>query len=267
MTLQKKSSCSLDVSIVLACYNASSYIVENVEKIVRVLNATRFRYELIFVDDKSSDNTAAMVEALIQKHQNGILLRHTHNKGRGAAVSQGFRQSQGEIVGFIDLDLDNPARYIFSMILAIKYGGADVATARRIYLWSFNLYLIIRFIASRAYAHLASFVLEHPFKDTETGCKFFKREKLISILDKTKSQDWFWDTEIMVRAYYKDYRVVEIPTLFVRDNIYSTVCIIPDALRYLHSIVRFIPVKNDLKLKAEASRREANFKNETLLWY
>ena len=52
-------------------------------------------------------------------------------------------------------------------------------------------------------------------EDTLAGCKFFKRDKILPILSKVKDNHWFWDTEIMVIAYYEGLELKEIPSVFL----------------------------------------------------
>lgn len=237
----------VDVSIVLACYNAASYVVESVRQIEEVMDATIFSYELIFIDDKSGDDTISKIQDVIRGKKNRFLYVHANNLGRGKTVCDGFMRARGDIVGFIDLDLDNPARYIFSMISGIKYGGADVCTALRVYRWKFDFYFFIRLLASKSYAFLSRKWLGTGLKDTETGCKFFRKEKLLPLLGEVQDDKWFWDTEIMARAYYAGLKIVEIPTLFIRNTHVSTVHLLPDTCRYISSLIRFRGTKELLK--------------------
>jgi len=82
----------VDVSIVLACYNAASFVEENVKQIHSVMEATIYNYELIFVDDKSTDKTVKLVRAFIKDRPNCKLFVHRKNHGRGKTVYDGFRK-------------------------------------------------------------------------------------------------------------------------------------------------------------------------------
>ncbi len=229
----------LDLSLVLACYNEETIIEESVEAILEVLDSTRFSYEIIFVDDCSQDRTRELIDALISKHPDKRMSRlfHERNKGRGGTVTDGIRRAQGEVVGFIDIDLEVHARYIPCCVTAVQ-NGADIASAYRVY----KIYLrsLNRHVLSRGYAWLMRKFLQVELADTESGFKFFKREKILPILDETEDQRWFWDTEVMVRSYYKGYEIVEIPCLFIRrfDKV-STVNPIADTIDYFNKLWRF----------------------------
>ena len=234
-----KDSPQVDVSLVLACYNAANYLEESFIQIVEVLSHTKFSYEIIMVDDKSKDRTAAIIKKLQKNYLNVKTIFHRHNAGRGKTVYDGFRLSKGRIIGFIDVDLDNPARYIFPLVLTLEQGYADVCTAKRIYLLKKNPYLVLRWILSRGYSTLVKWLLGIKIQDTETGCKFFLRKKIMPILKTVKTRGWFWDTEVMTRCYFKRMRIFEMPTLFIRTSKMSTVEIVPDIWKYIINLINF----------------------------
>ncbi len=229
----------LDLSLILACYNEEPIIRDSVREIVHVLESTRFSYEIIFVDDYSRDHTRSQIDGLIAQYQNVKMSRvfHDCNTGRGGAVTDGFRLACGEVVGYIDIDLEVHARYIPSCILAIR-DGADVAVALRIYRFYWRGFM--RWVLSHGYIVLQQQVLGMSLHDTESGFKFFRREKLVPLLDEIQDLGWFWDTEVMARSYLRGYRIVEIPCLFQRRfDKRSTVHPIADTCDYLVKLWRF----------------------------
>ncbi len=97
------------------------------------------------------------------------------------------------------------------------------------------------------YARLSAFLLGTGLRDTETGCKFFRRQTIFPVLEETACNGWFWDTEIMTRAYYAGLRILEIPTPFIRKGRISTVRLGPAVFKYLTDLFRFLSVKNKLR--------------------
>jgi len=241
------SASPLDLSLVLACYNEGQVIEDSVAEIVNTLDRTRYAYEIIFVDDCSTDQTRELIERIIgwypDKRMSTIF--HEQNKGRGGTVSDGIRAADGAVVGFIDIDLEVHAHYIPSCVNAVE-NGADVAVGRRVY--KLNLRSLDRYLMSTGYVWLVRRLLGVDLHDTETGYKFFKRERILPVLDEIEDQRWFWDTEVMVRSYYKDYQIAEIPCLFLRRfDKTSTVSPLSDTLDYFRKLWRFRKtVKNEL---------------------
>lgn len=228
----------IDLSLIIPCYNEGRILKENVEQILEVLDLTTFGYEIIFVDDGSKDNTREVIDNIISRYpdKNITKIFHENNLGRGRAVTDGIKISRGKVVGFIDIDLSTSARYIPYFCMEVKKGG-DIVTALRVY--KFNWIAIPRFIISKGYGLLLRLLLRLNLKDTETGCKFFDRENILPVLDEIRDNHWFWDTEIMVRSYKKGLRVVEIPSVFIRQGLYSRVKLFRDSFRHFVNLIRF----------------------------
>jgi glycosyltransferase involved in cell wall biosynthesis len=227
------------LSLVLACYNEAEHLRDSFREILDVLVNLGRTFEVIFVDDLSRDATPQILREIVAANP-GLALRviqHEKNQGRGAAVTDGFRAARGEITGFLDVDLEVHARYIPSLVRAIEQ-GADVATVRRIY--AFQLGSLDRYLMSRSYSWLVRLLLGVPLQDTETGYKFFRRARLLPVLEEAKDPGWFWDTEFMVRAHRRGLRLVEIPGAYVRRrDKTSTVRGLRDSLGYFAKLLAF----------------------------
>ncbi len=110
---------------------------------------------------------------------------------------------------------------------------------------------------SRGYSYLVRRLLKLPFRDTETGYKFFRREKLVSVLDEVADRGWFWDTEFMARAARHGLRVVEIPGAYIRRwDKTSTVRGMRDSLAYFRQLLQFRGqlLEEDRAREAQATR-------------
>jgi glycosyltransferase AglD len=240
----------VDLSLVIACYNEEFELEDSLRQVIEILDSTRWTYEIIFVDDCSRDRTREIIDRLMIEYQakNFRKIFHEHNTGRGRAVTDGFKIAIGEVIGYIDIDLEVHARYIPTMLLAIEH-GAEVATAHRIY--KVQPRLFHRFVLSQGYVWLMRHMLGAPLKDTETGYKFFRREKIWPILDQVTDERWFWDTEIMVRSMLAGLKIVELPCLFVkRYDKKSTVNIFRDSWEYFVDLWRFRRVVQQLRTRS-----------------
>ena len=227
------------LSLVLACYNEARHLRESVAEIRDTLEQSGWPFEVVFVDDASRDGTPEILDEIVAAHPQLDLrvIRHERNRGRGATVTDGFRAARGEIAGYLDVDLEVHCRYVPSLVRAIEK-GADVATLRRIY--AFQIRSLDRYLMSRGYSFLVRHLLGVPFRDTETGYKFFRREAVLPLLDEIEDGGWFWDTEFMARAHRRGLRVVEIPGAYVRrEDKTSTVRGLRDSARYFVRLVRF----------------------------
>lgn len=228
-----------DLSIVVACYNEERLLEQSMTEVFAVLDMLRLRAEVIFVDDASRDSTRDIIDRIIAAHPQRQLrkIEHRTNVGRGGSVADGIRAARGRLVGYLDIDLEVHARYIPGCV-AVLLDGAQVATAKRVY--NFSWRSLDRYILSKGYAWLLRRVINLPLADTETGFKFFDRAAILPVLDQTQDKGWFWDTEIMVRAYWAGLRIRELPALFIRRfDKQSSLRPLRDTLGYLRALWRF----------------------------
>lgn len=239
-----------DLSVVIACYQEEGHLVESVRQLVATLDGVGRSYELIFIDDKSRDRTAQKIAELVQGHPNRRAVYHQHNLGRGGTVTEGFQLAVGDIVGFLDIDLEVHCRFLPAVLQAIDR-GRDGATAYRHYAVGWRPTAIVRHFLSSGYRWLFRRLFDVPFRDPETGFKFFRRSRIVPVVNKTKDTGWFWDSEIMILAHQHGLSIEEVPCRFERRaDKQSTVRIVRDVWRYLVAIRAF-------RARQRAERRAA----------
>ncbi len=227
----------LDLSLVLPCYNEEVIFTDSVRRIIKTLKQSRFSFEVIFVDDKSSDRTPQFVASVCKKYPFCRAIFHKKNIGRGRAVTDGILAARGRVVGYIDIDLEVSPVYIPEIVSLILRKKADIVIGRRMYRTSVKS--IPREVLSRGYVWLADKIVRTGGLDTETGYKFFNRTKILPIVKKTRHPHWFWDTEIMVFARRAGLQIMEYPVLFLRrTDKQSLVHVTRDVIDYLLSLWR-----------------------------
>src|SRR3989344_376833 len=226
----------VEVSLILACYNEGSTFEKSINQIVNVLKKDVRDWEIIFVEDKSDNDTKKSVEKLVKEIKNARAIYQFKNQGRGKSVADGILAAKGDICGYLDVDLEVSASYIPLFIKEIE-DGADLVVGKRFY--EGGLKNLTRFVSSKVYAIAVKSILKSPVDDTEAGYKFFRRSKIDPLLGKVKSKHWFWDTEICMIANSKNLRVEQIPVLFKRrKDKKSTVKLFPDTIDYLKNLIR-----------------------------
>ena len=199
------------VSVVLPAYNEAEKLEGAVTKISQALKETGYRYEIVIAEDGSVDGTAERAEELAQKLS---YVRHIHREkrlGRGTALNNAFRQCNGEVLVYMDLDLATDLKSLKPLVEAIMVEGYDFSTGSRMLPESKVERSLRRSISSKTYNFLVRHMLGSKLMDHQCGFKAFKREPLLRLLDEVEATHWFWDTEIMVRAYRHGYRIKEIP--------------------------------------------------------
>lgn len=228
----------VDLSLIVPCYNEAPSLEKNLLWLKQVLDSVIYKYEIIIIDDFSLNNTVEMINQFMEANQgveNIKFTKHDKNQGRGRTVSDGITAARGEIVGFVDIDFSTSPWYIPALVMEIK-NGADIVIGQRIYKLKFKV--LHRWILSKGYKFLVRIFLGADLGDTESGCKFFRREKITPILSQVRDEKWFWDTEIIARSKLAGLKITQLPTVFVRESLYTTVKIFSDSWRHFVNLIR-----------------------------
>ena len=200
----------LQISVVLPAYNEVDYLQPAVEKTIKALRGFSDSYEIIIAEDGSTDGTAQRAEELSQEN---VSVRHIHREkrlGRGTALNNAFKQSRGQVLVYMDLDLATSLTYLKPLVEAITVEGYDFATGSRMLPESKAERTFSRSLSSKTYNFLVRHMLGSKLHDHQCGFKAFKREPLLELLDKVEATHWFWDTEILVRAHREGFKIKEI---------------------------------------------------------
>ncbi len=211
MNTKPKPQDSVEVSVVFPAYNEVNYLEPAVTKTVQALKEFTDSFELIIAEDGSTDGTAERSEELAQKYP---YVKHIHGEqrlGRGTALNNAFKQSRGEVLVYMDLDLATDLKHLKPLVEAIAHEGYDFATGSRMLPESKVERTLRRSLTSKLYNFMVRAILGSKLRDHQCGFKGFKREPTLMLLDEVKDRHWFWDTEIFVRAARKGYKIKEIP--------------------------------------------------------
>jgi len=210
MTQQNNASETVEVSVVFPAYNEVDYLYPAIEKTTQALNEFTDSYEIIIAEDGSIDGTAERAEELAQKY---AYVKHIHRDqrlGRGTALKNAFKQANGKVFVYMDLDLATNLKALKPLVEAITKETYDFSTGSRLLRDSRVERSLRRSISSKTYNFLVRLMLGSKLRDHQCGFKGFKREPVIQLLDEVEATHWFWDTEILVRAQLHGYKVKEI---------------------------------------------------------
>jgi glycosyltransferase involved in cell wall biosynthesis len=110
----------IEVSVVLPCYNEAGSIEALTRELHEVLGRTGLRFEIVYVDDASTDETPRVLEELRRSHRELRVIRHARNSGESAAQATGFHRARGAIVITMDSDGQNDPRDIPHLLAALE---------------------------------------------------------------------------------------------------------------------------------------------------
>ena len=193
---------STQISLVIPAFNEAAGIAEAVGEAHGALESLRYDFEIIVVDDGSSDATAMIVGELAAAWPKVRLLPHSRNLGYGAALRTGFEAAQYDLVAFTDADcqfyLDDVADLV---ALSRRHPIAVGWRVDRKDPWR-------RRFLSRGYNLLARTFLDTGVRDVDCALKVFRRDYLAYLLPETAG--FFVNTEMLSRAKRFGWSVAEI---------------------------------------------------------
>ena len=210
---------NLYYSVVIPAYNEEMVIENTVEKINSFLESQNKSFEIIVADDGSKDNTQKIIEKMMFKYKNLRLVKNEINSGRGAALTNAFKNANGDILVYIDADLAIDLDLFPKLMAAIETDNVDIATGSKHLEDSIVDYPKLRRFFSKGYSFLTRLLLGSNVRDYQCGFKAFKKDAILAILPYIKAKKWSWDTEVLVKAQWLGYKVKELPANVV--NVYG----------------------------------------------
>ncbi len=197
----------MKLSIVIPCFNEEKTLKTLVE---RVLEFKELEKEIIIVDDCSTDKSKSIIEDLINSNSEirGIYLEK--NSGKGAALSRGFDEVEGDIVLIQDADLEYDPKDYTALIKPFKNTDADIVYGSRFMGGEYvRLHFFWHFVANKILTFATNIVTNLNMSDMETGYKVFKRSVIKSI--KIKEDSFGVEPEITVKLAKKNFIFYEVP--------------------------------------------------------
>jgi glycosyltransferase involved in cell wall biosynthesis len=211
------------LSVVIPVYNEKGTI----EEILRRVQDTEMRKEIILVDDCSKDGTRQILENLVNLQSGGEtaalaqdggdpvplqdirIFFQEKNQGKGAALRRGFAETTGEIVLVQDADLEYDPRDYGKLLEPIVDGRADVVYGSRFLGGPQRVHYFWHYVANKFLTLLSDIFTNLKLTDMETCYKVFRKEVLQGI--QVKSDRFGFEPEITAKVAKGNWRVYEVP--------------------------------------------------------
>ncbi|WP_254543374.1 flippase-like domain-containing protein [Halomarina pelagica] len=202
-----------EVSVVLPAYNEEATIERTVETTLATLASflPDGSFEVIVAEDGCDDRTPEIAARIAGGDRR---VRHVHSDdrlGRGGALVRAFRLAAGETLVYLDTDLATGMDHLEELVESVRTEGYDVATGSRLVPGHVVGRPAKRAVPSRGFNAAARLLLGSRLRDHQCGFKAFDRGALFALLDDVRDEHWFWDTEVLVRAQRRGYRIKEFP--------------------------------------------------------
>ena len=205
------------ISIVIAAYNEEKRIGKSLLKIKDYLDVQDFAYEIIVVDDGSTDNTKQVTIGYKPEIINLKIISYPVNKGKGYALRQGVLASKGESVLVSDADLSTPINELSHMLPLISTHEYDVVIGSR----ALKPETIIkkqpwwRQGMGKIFNRIVTLLVLEGFQDTQCGFKLFSGKVARSLFKDACVDRFAYDVEILALAKKRHYRVSEVPVRWI----------------------------------------------------
>jgi glycosyltransferase involved in cell wall biosynthesis len=227
------------VSIVIPAYNEEEAIGGDLDTIIATMERSGYAYEVIVVDDGSTDGTAEIVRA----RPSVRLVQHARNRGTGAARNTGLKVAQGDLIAMTDGDGTYPNQDIPRLLAALERADMVIGARRR----EMGTLRWLRAPAKLFIRLLASYLTETPIPDLNSGLRVFRKEvaeRFLNILPNSHS----WVSTLTIAFLSEGYTVEFLPIDYYKRKGKSSFHPVADTYNYISLVVRTIMYFNPLKV-------------------
>lgn len=210
----------MNLSIVIPAYNEAERIVPTIQQFHKYLSDKQMRFEIIVVDDGSTDDTVAVVSRLQQEMPRLSVIPLAANKGKGNAVRQGMLAARGSVRLFSDADGSTPVEEIDKLLKTLERGDTDIAIGSR-YMQESEVVVAqpkFRVLWSRLANKLVQRMLLPGIADPHCGFKLFTAEAAQKVFSRCCVDGWSFDLEALAIARKLNMKITEVPVKWANDE-------------------------------------------------
>jgi glycosyltransferase involved in cell wall biosynthesis len=223
----------LRLSVVVPCFNEENAVEATLRQLERVLAAVE-PYEIIAVDDGSTDGTSAILDSLTRDIASLRVIRHPFNRGYGAALKTGIRVAGGRFVAITDSDGTYPNERLPELLVHAE-AGADMVVGARV--GEGVIYSKLRAFPKAFMRRYCMWVTRQAIPDMNSGLRVFKREILEHFLPYLPNTFSF-TTTVTIAFMTNQYLVEYVPISYAPRTGTSKIQPIRDTIRFVQLIVR-----------------------------
>ncbi|MFN8594405.1 MAG: flippase-like domain-containing protein [Thermomicrobiales bacterium] len=204
------------VEIVIPVYNEEAQLVSSVETLRAYLDIHfPYRWTVTMADNASTDRTLAIAEYLTADPR--ICVVHLDQKGRGRALKATWLASPADVVAYMDVDLSTNLESFLPLVAPLISGHSDIAIGSRLARGAIVTRQWKREVLSRGYNLLIKTLFRNGFSDAQCGFKALTRNAAQTLVPLVEDTTWFFDTELLLLAEERGYRIHEVPVAWVED--------------------------------------------------
>jgi glycosyltransferase involved in cell wall biosynthesis len=237
---------SLDVTVILPCYNEEAHVAREIERITAALDASNFSYELLVIDDKSTDNTLAVLKAELPRYPHLRLMPFRRNGGSGTARRIGTAEACGRIVVWTDADMTYPNERIPEFVqYLVDHPDVDQVVGARTS--EQGTHKVFRVPAKFVIRKIAETLASTKIPDLNSGLRAFRRDVSLPYL-RLLPPGFSCVTTITMSFLSNQHGVDYLPIKYAKRSGTSKFHFIKDAYRYILQVLRMVMYFNPIKV-------------------
>ncbi len=210
----------MELSVIIPAYNEAERIAPTLMALHAYLRHQGFRYEILVVDDGSSDSTAGLVSAMACEIPGLRVLANSPNRGKGHAVRTGMLAALGEVRLMYDADGSMPAEEISKLVVPIFSGRSDIAVGSRYVTGAITEHEQPGWRV--AWSRFANRVIQRSLVpgivDTQCGFKAFSAAAAVAVFSRATINGWAFDLEALALAKRMGFVVSEHGVVWSDDE-------------------------------------------------
>jgi dolichyl-phosphate beta-glucosyltransferase len=204
------------ISFVVPAFDEERRIGDGLQRLTEFCAKQSYESEIVVVDDGSSDGTVALAEEASEHLPERVslrILKHQHNRGKGAAVRTGMLAATGDPMLYLDVDMATPPDEAPKLLEALA-AGADLAIGVRIQPGGYDMRAsepAYRRIGGQIFTAVRRRILLSDVHDTQCGFKAFRRHAAGRIFRLQELDGWSFDAELLYLAQRLGYSIAQLP--------------------------------------------------------
>lgn len=206
------------IDIVVPVFNEEEILQQSITTLDEYMaKHLPYRYQITIADNGSHDKTLEIANNLAEKHQS-VRVVSLAERGRGRALKQAWQNSPADILAYMYADLSTSLDDFLPMIQPLVAGEAGVAIGSRLMKDSRTSRGVKREFISRCYNKIIKWTSRTKFSDAQCGFKAIRRDVAAKFLPKIKDNEWFFDTELLIKTERACVPIHEQPVTWIEDT-------------------------------------------------
>lgn len=207
------------VDVVIPVLN-EAHVLEKSVTTVRAFLAAELPcvWRVVVVDNGSTDGTDRVARELEARWPGEVSFLQLPQRGRGRALRHAWTRSDADVMCYTDVDLSTELPALPVLVRAVLHEGYDLGTGSRLLPASRTRRSLKREAISRCYNLMVKAALWTSFSDAQCGFKVVSRRVVAQIVPEIEDQSWFFDTELLVMAEKRGYRIKDLPVEWIEDD-------------------------------------------------